>query len=393
MKSIKLWILTLGVFSIINTEMGVVGILPMLAQQFQVSISEAGLFVSLFALAVAIAGPTMPLLCSGKNRKHMMLFVLGTFTICNIIAAYAPTFRIALLMRVLPAILHPVYISMAFSYAASMVEKQDIAKASAKVMMGVSAGMVLGVPFASYLANAASLRIAMLFFALINGVVLLMTLLFIPSSPVTHRMRYKEQLGILKERRVWLSFAGVMLLNGSIFGVFSFLSEYLVQVSGFTSAMVGVILFVYGLANMIGNAVAGRMLGRRPQVFMVTVLCSLFCVYSLQLITGAWPITSLLLLFAWGILAGCVGNINQYWMTSAAPQVPDFANGLFLASTNLGTTVATALSGFLIARFTLSSLYAGGIFLLLGCTFFLMQYRKQDAKGLVIEMSAADISQ
>lgn len=71
-----LLILTLGVFSIINTEMGVVGILPMLAEHYQVSITEAGLFVSLFALAVAISGPIMPLLFSGVNRKKLMVIVL-----------------------------------------------------------------------------------------------------------------------------------------------------------------------------------------------------------------------------------------------------------------------------------------------------------------------------
>ena len=40
-----LLILTLGVFSIINTEMGVVGILSLLSQYFGVTISKAGLFV------------------------------------------------------------------------------------------------------------------------------------------------------------------------------------------------------------------------------------------------------------------------------------------------------------------------------------------------------------
>ena len=54
-------ILTLGVFAIINTEMGVIGILPLIADSFHISISKAGLLVSLFALAVAISGPVIPL--------------------------------------------------------------------------------------------------------------------------------------------------------------------------------------------------------------------------------------------------------------------------------------------------------------------------------------------
>lgn len=64
-----IFIFTIGVFSIINTEMGVIGILPLIAEQYGVAISEAGLLVSLFALAVAVAGPTLPLLFPGTTGR------------------------------------------------------------------------------------------------------------------------------------------------------------------------------------------------------------------------------------------------------------------------------------------------------------------------------------
>ena len=75
--NLMIFILTIGVFSIINTEMGVIGILPLLAERFGVSIPQAGLLISLFALAVAFSGPVMPLLFSGMERKKVMLLVLG----------------------------------------------------------------------------------------------------------------------------------------------------------------------------------------------------------------------------------------------------------------------------------------------------------------------------
>lgn len=49
-------ILTIGVFGILNTEMGVIGIMPSIADHFHVSISKAGLLVSLFALTIAVSG-------------------------------------------------------------------------------------------------------------------------------------------------------------------------------------------------------------------------------------------------------------------------------------------------------------------------------------------------
>ncbi|WP_425057954.1 hypothetical protein [Sporomusa carbonis] len=46
-KNLLIFILTVGVFGILNTEMGFIGILPLLADQFHVSISQAGLLISL----------------------------------------------------------------------------------------------------------------------------------------------------------------------------------------------------------------------------------------------------------------------------------------------------------------------------------------------------------
>ena len=59
-NNLLIFILTIGVFGIINTEMGVLGILPLLAEKFSISIAQAGLLVSLFALAVAGARAGLP---------------------------------------------------------------------------------------------------------------------------------------------------------------------------------------------------------------------------------------------------------------------------------------------------------------------------------------------
>lgn len=124
-QQLLLLILAFGVFSILNTEMGIIGILPMAAEMYQVDIVQAGMLVSLFALGVAIAGPTMPLLCSRFNRKHVMLLVLGVFTICNALAVVASDFQLLLVLRVVPAFFHPVYCALAFSVAAASVAPED----------------------------------------------------------------------------------------------------------------------------------------------------------------------------------------------------------------------------------------------------------------------------
>ena len=183
-------ILMTGVFGILNTEMGVIGVLPLIADHFNVSITKAGLVVSLFALAVAIAGPTMPLLFSGINRKTTMLLVLGVFILGNVVSALTSNFTILLIARVVPAIFHPVYVSLAFTAAAASVSKEEAPKAVSKIFIGVSAGMVLGVPLTNVIASAASLSAAMLYFAIVNIAVFAATLFVVPSMPVTERLSY-----------------------------------------------------------------------------------------------------------------------------------------------------------------------------------------------------------
>jgi len=225
------FILTLGVFGILNTEMGVVGILPLIAETFQVSVSDAGWTVSVFALVVAFSGPIMPLLFSRFNRKTVMLLALSIFVTSNIISMMTESFTVLLVARAVPAFFHPVYVSMAFTVAAASVNPEDAPKAVAKVFIGVSAGMVLGVPVSSFIASESSFSMAMLFFTVINAAVLLATVFFVPSMPVKERLSYGTQLRVMKKAIVWHSLIAVTFINGAVFGLFSFLSDYLKNVT------------------------------------------------------------------------------------------------------------------------------------------------------------------
>lgn len=349
-NNLLIFILAVGVFGIINTEMGVIGILPSIADHFNVSVSTAGLLVSLFALAVAVSGPTMPLLFSGINRKTIMLLVLGIFVIGNIISIFASNFTVALIARIIPAFFHPIYCSLAFTVAAKSVSEKDAPKAVSKVMIGVSAGMVIGVPIVSFIASIASLEMAMVFFAVVNILAFIATLLFVPSMPVKERLSYGSQLRVLKKSITWLSIVTVILINGAIFGVYSYLAEYLNVVTNMSLNMISLMLAIYGGANIVGNIVAGRLLAQSPIKIVVSFPFALGIVYIILFFTGQFTIPMAVITLFWGILAGIGANIAQYWIVSAAPEAPDFANGLFLTAANLGTTFGVAVGGLVISQ-------------------------------------------
>ncbi|QWU18341.1 Predicted arabinose efflux permease, MFS family [Paenibacillus sophorae] len=367
-------ILAIGVFSILNTEMGVIGILPLIADHYHVSISQAGLVVSLFALAVAVSGPTMPLLFSGFNRKKVMLLVLGIFILGNIISAFTSNFTILLFARVIPAFFHPIYVSLAFTVAASSVSKEEVPKAVSRVFIGVSAGMVLGVPVSSLIASATSLGTAMLFFAVVNAIVFIATFLLVPSLPVKERLSYGAQLSVLKKSITWLSLIAVILMNGAVFGVYSFLAEYLETITKLSWNAISFMLLLFGGANIIGNIIAGKLLINNAIKSAVSFPFALVAVYVILFLTGQFSVPMALTTLVWGIIAGIGANLNQYWITSAAPEAPDFANGLFLTAANLGTTFGAAAGGLLISGMgTEYVVWVGILFVILSLVFILLR--------------------
>ncbi|WP_102711546.1 MFS transporter [Paenibacillus castaneae] len=359
--NLLIFILTVGVFGILNTEMGVIGILPLIADYYDVSVSKAGLFVSLFALAVAISAPSMPLLFSGINRKKAMLLVLGVFVLGNIVSIFVSNFAIALIARVIPAIFHPIYCSIAFTVAANSVSNEEAPKAVSKIMLGVSAGMVLGVPITSFIASETSFEMAMLFFAIINALTFIATLLFVPSKPVKERLSYGTQLSVLKNSITWLSIAAVIFINSAIFGVYSYLAEYLETITNISGNTISLMLVVYGGANVIGNIVAGKLLTKNAIKTVVSYPVALGAVYIVLFSFGQFTVPMAIITLIWGILAGIGGNIAQYWITSAAPKAPDFANGLFLSSANIGTTIGTAVGGLFISAIGTQYIVVGGL--------------------------------
>jgi predicted MFS family arabinose efflux permease len=376
-NNLLIFILTIGVFGIINTEMGVIGILPSIADHFHVSISKAGLLVSLFALAVAVSGPTMPLLFSGMNRKKVMLLVLGVFVLGNILSIFTTNFTLALVARIVPAFFHPIYCSLAFTVAADSVSKEEAPKAVSKVFIGVSAGMVVGVPIVSFIANAVSIEMAMAFFAIVNAIVFLATLVFVPSMPVEEKLSYGAQLSVLKKSITWLSIVAVILLNSAVFGVYSYLTEYLKTVTNMSSNTISLMLLIYGGANIIGNIAAGKLLTKNANKSVVIFPFALGAVYIILFLFGQFTIPMAILTLIWGILAGIGGNINQYWIMSSASESPDFANGLFLTAVNLGTTIGAAAGGLFISELgTQYMVFVGLLSLLLSSVMILLRNYK-----------------
>ena len=343
-ENLIIYIMMLGTFGVLSTEMGVVGILPQIAEYFNVNITQAGLFVSLFALTIAICGIFMPLVFSKFDRKKSFILVLAIFTIFSTIGAFITDFNIALICRIIPAIFHPIYCGLALTVAAEIVEPEKAQDAVSKVIMGVSAGMIIGVPITTFVATNFGYQYAMMWFSLVTLIALIATIIFFPSLPGKEQS-YGGQVSVAKTGIFIISTLGVIFLNAGMYTSYSYISEFLNAITNIFGSELSLVLFIYGIASIAGNWIGAKLLNSNVNRTVLSFPI-IFSILLLGVFTfGFMKIPTIILIAVWGLLAGIGNDIAQYWMVSAAPQAPEFANGIFLSMGNVGVTIGTTIAG------------------------------------------------
>ena len=69
-------LLAISAFVIVTTEFIIIGLLPALARDLGLSISAAGLLVTLFAFTVMLCGPILTALLAHIERKRLFVTIL-----------------------------------------------------------------------------------------------------------------------------------------------------------------------------------------------------------------------------------------------------------------------------------------------------------------------------
>ncbi len=341
--------LMLGVFALLSMELGMMGVLPIVAEVYNVSVADAGWVVSIFALIVALVAPILPPLLTKYDAKKVLLFCLLVFSVSSFLAAFCTNFIVLLILRAIPAFFHPIFCAFAFSMAADSVPHNESPKAIAKIFIAVSAGMTLGVPLTSFIASNTSLEMSFIFFGALNALSLLATLLFIPNQKQEQKAPQNEQFKVLSKPILWASVIVVMLLNGAMFGFYSYMSEFLLNFTQVSFNLISVLLLIYGLSNVIGNFIAGKSLVSAPNATLRIVPLSLIVLYNALFFGGGnvWGASVILIIL--GIFAGIGNNMAQFVVTSPIPEAKELANGLFISAANIGITLGTSLCGLFIS--------------------------------------------
>lgn len=351
----------LGLFGLYTLELGVVGILPMIVERFAVSVAQAGLLMSLFALIVALCGPFLVLVFSRFDRKRVLVGALLCFSLCSVLSAYAPNYSTLMALRVVPAMLHPVFFSAAFAAAMSLYPKERATHATTVAFIGTTLGLVFGVPITAWVAGRFSYEASILFCAvatLLAGVGLWLRL----PRQVTVAQSFASQLSILKKPAVWLAIVATVLIFTSKFAVYSYAAEYLRSETGLEAETISLMLVIFGMGGVLGNVLAGRALASHlvgtAVMFPILLSVAYVVLYSLgNASVGAMAVIVVL----WGAIHTSGMIISQMWLAETAPQAQSFATSLYVSAANAGIALGAWIGGVFIDTYGLPGTLVCGL--------------------------------
>jgi predicted MFS family arabinose efflux permease len=341
----------LSLIGMITTEFGVIGILPQLALHYGVSMDRAGLLLSAYALVVALAGPWMTVFTSGVNRKTLMAIAMAVFLLTGIVSSMTPPFWLLMLVRVLPAFLHPVLVATAVAAATATGGQQYGHRMMAIVMGGIGIAMISTVPLSTYLAGYFNQwQASFMLQAFISLSVLILILLLMPAMPVGEKKSYRAQLLVLRNPAFLMTALCSFLMIAGIFSSYSYFADYLGRVNGMTESTISLMLLLFGLSGLAGNFVAGKLLSKSIVQTTVWFLAGLMVVSVLLYFSGAMPVFSTILILIWGFLQTPCFLTAQAYMISKAPEAQEFANSLAISSGNLGISAGAFAGGLAIVH-------------------------------------------
>lgn len=342
--------LAVSAFAIGTTEFISVGLLPLISKDLDISLTTAGLTVSLYALGVTVGAPVLTALTSRMPRKSLLLWIMIVFIIGNGIAASATSVTVLLIARVISAFSHGVFMSIGSTIAADLVPENKRASAISIMFTGLTVATITGVPFGTFLGQQLGWRFAFIAIVVIGFIGFIANSILIPSDlRKGTRTSIQDHVKLITNSRLLLIFLITALGYGGTFVVFTYLSPLLQSVTGFKQGTIALILLVYGVAIAVGNMIGGKLANKNP-------IRSLFYMFIIQAIilllltfTAPFKIVGLITIILMGVFAFMnVPGLQVYVVMLAERYVPsavDVASAMNIAAFNAGIAIGSYLGG------------------------------------------------
>jgi len=264
--------MAIGGFGIGTGEFVIMGLLPEVAAQTRVPVTQAAHAISAYALGVVIGAPILAVLAA-RCRRHVLLSVLmGWFALGNVATALAHGLPWLVASRFFAGLPHGAYFGVASLVAASLVPPDRRAQAVGRMMLGLTIATLAGVPLATGLGQALGWRAAFVFVGLIGVVASVAIWYCVPRRPADREASPLRELGAFRRKQVLLTLAVGSVGAGGLFCVFSYITPIMTQVAGLPERLMPAVLAVFGVGMISGNLIGAKLADRS---LMATIAGSL----------------------------------------------------------------------------------------------------------------------
>ena len=353
---IRLYLLALGAFAIGAESFVVSSLLPPIASDMGVSITQAGYLVLLYALGYAAGAPLLAAVTGADDRRNVLTAAALVFTVGAVFAAISQGYFELLASRILMALAAGLYAATGQATAVSISTPETRARAVAVVVGGTTLAVALGAPLGAFVSSFAGWRGTYVVIALMGILAAFAIRFMLPKGLRGERKTLRERFAVLALPGIRPTLLVTLLYMTGPFAVFVYVAPLTMTGIGLGKEVLPLVLLIFGVGAAIGNWLGGQAsdrFGAQKTTFAVTtasvVLLALLSVIPL-LPEGIRGPVFLAYLVPWGIVGWGFLPAQVSRLVSLAPQAAPLVLSLNGSALYLGSA-AGALVGGLVLQF------------------------------------------
>lgn len=345
-----LYLLAVAVFAQGTSEFLLAGLLPGISSDLAVTIPQAGLLTSAFAVGMVVGAPLMAALGRNLPPRWTLTGFLALFIAMHLVGALTDDFAVLLATRVVSALANAGFLAVTFSTVTSIVAPERRTRALAVVLGGTTAALIVGVPAGALVGSLWSWRIALAAIVVISLPALVAVSVATPATigegeGARALGSLGSELRTLLNPLLQLVLLLAVLINAATFCTFTYLAPIVTDDAGLEEWAVPVVLALFGVGAFIGVAAAGRLADRYGDQLLAGGAAALLIGWIGLALTATSPVALCVLVFVQGGLSFAVGSTLIGRVMTIARDAPTMGGSFTTVALNLGAIVGPVLGG------------------------------------------------
>jgi predicted MFS family arabinose efflux permease len=339
-------VLSLAAFAFITTELLPIGLLTLMAPDLDRSRSQVGLLVSGYAVVVVLASVPLTQLTHRIPRRQLLGVTMVLFAAANAAAAVSSTYAVLAGTRLITALAQALFWSVASATLTGPFPVAVRGRVVAMFSTGAALAPVLGVPLGTWLGQQVGWRAPFAVLAGLGVATAAAVLALIPSYPPAAGGAARGTSP--DARRFAMLLAAIAVGVAGFLTLQTYVTPFLLDVSGFADTALAPLLFVSGAAGVAGTIIAVHTLDAYPIFSLLAPLsigtASLVGLYAF----GAVEPATVVLLAGVGFAYSAFATAVQSRMLQLAPGSTDIASAGVSTVFNAGIAAGSLLGGALL---------------------------------------------